>query len=163
MDTSKLIPKWPRPKAPKLFKRLNAPYRMVFIDDESLEEVASFRLTKRSVYILFSMLFVSIIAITVCILLFTPMKYYIPGYGDNQTRTRVLRLKQTVDSLGDELKARQAEAENIRKVLRGDYDATTADTALLDVAKVRTEDMNSIIPKVEDIRQKAAPPKGQKK
>lgn len=156
MDTSKLIPKWPRPKVPKLFKKLRAPYRMVFIDDESLEEVASFRLTKRSVYILFSMLFVSTIAVTVCILLFTPLKYYIPGYGDNKTRMRVLEMRRTVDSLSDQLGAQQARAENIRQVINGSFDGVT-DTTLLDVAKVRHEDMNSIIPKAEEIKEKAVP------
>lgn len=162
MDTSKLIPKWPKPKAPKLFKRLKAPYRMVFIDDESLEEVASFRLTKRSVYILFSMLFVATIAVTVCLLLFTPMKYYIPGYGDNRTRRQVLQLRQTIDSLSDHIRAQQAQADNIRKVINGDFKGPT-DTALLDVAKVRTEDMNNIIPRTEEIKAKAIPSKNRRK
>lgn len=162
MDTSKLIPKWPKPKAPKLFKRLKAPYRMVFIDDESLEEVASFRLTKQSVYILFSMLFVTTIAITVCLLLFTPMKYYIPGYGDNRTRRQMLELRQTVDSLSDQIRAQQTQADNIRKVINGDFDGQT-DTTLLDLARVRNEDMNNIIPRIDEIKAKAIPAKSRRK
>ncbi len=88
-------------KRPRPFKNLNAPYRMVFINEDSLEEVASFHLTKRSVWTLFSSLFIITILVTVCILLFTPLKYYIPGYGSNVARTQVIRLKQSVDSLSD--------------------------------------------------------------
>lgn len=156
MDARKFVNpvNWPRPKAPKLFKRLNDPYRMVFIDDATLEEVASFKLTKRSVYVLFSMLFVSIIAITVCILLFTPLKYYIPGYGNNKTRMEVLRLQQTTDSLSDLISAQQLRYENIEKVLNGGYDGTP-DTTMLDLAKVRKEQMQSIVPQAKDIKAKA--------
>ncbi|RYG49274.1 MAG: hypothetical protein EOO01_12625, partial [Chitinophagaceae bacterium] len=76
-----------------LFRRLNAPYRVVFIDDESLEEVASLSLTKSKMYMLFSTLFVLIVMITVMILLFTPLKYYIPGYGRDQNRIEVINMK----------------------------------------------------------------------
>ena len=78
-------------KTPTLFKRLNAPYRVVFIDDESLEEVATFNLTKSRMYMLFSTLFVLTVFITVVILLITPLKYYIPGYGHNKTHLQEVR------------------------------------------------------------------------
>lgn len=138
---------------PKLFRRLNAPYRMVLINDESLDEVASFRLTKGSVYILFSTLFVLTIAITVAILVFSPMKYYIPGYGNNKTRVQMIRLKQTVDSLSDMIKAEQEQAANIRKVINGDYNGQR-DTALLNADLVKKEAM-SILPQPEEIKKTA--------
>lgn len=141
-------------KKPKLFKRLNAPYRMVFIDDESLDEVASFRLTKGSVYILFSTLFVVTIAVTVLILLFTPMKYYIPGYGDNNTRKQVIHLKQSVDSLSDLIVAQQKQAADIRKVINGDFNGQV-DTTMLSPDAIKAAGMNSILPKPEDIKKGA--------
>lgn len=141
-------------KTPTLFKRLNAPYRVVFIDDESLEEVATFNLTKSRMYMLFSTLFVLTVFITVVILLFTPLKYYIPGYGNNKTHLQVVRLKQNVDSLSDLVTAQQAYAANITKVIAGDYKGHQ-DTAVLDVAKARRDAMNSILPAPEVIKQQA--------
>ncbi len=141
-------------KRPKLFKRLNDPYRMVLINDQTLEEVATFQLTKRSVYIIFSTMFVGIILITVAILLFTPLKYYVPGYGNNKTRTQVIRLKQTVDSLSDMIKAEHKQAEDIRKVINGDFTGFS-DTAILDPNKVRKDEMNSILPKADEIKKDA--------
>jgi hypothetical protein len=84
-----------------IFKRLNTHYRLVFIDDTSLQEVASFRLTMRKLYILFSSIFVFVIVVTVAILLLTPLKYYIPGYAGGSDRREVIQLKRTVDSLTD--------------------------------------------------------------
>lgn len=144
-------------KRPTLFKRLNAPYRVVFIDDESLEEVATFSLTKSRMYMLFSTLFVLTVVITVMILLFTPLKYYIPGYGNNKTHVEVVSLKHTVDSLSDMVIAQQTYAANIRKVINGDYDGTK-DTTMLDVKKINTDAMNSILPDPNTIKQQALVP-----
>ena len=141
-------------RTPTLFKRLNAPYRVVFIDDESLEEVASFNLTKSRMYMLFSTLFVLTVVITVTILLFTPLKYYIPGYGNNKTYQQVVRLKQNVDSLADLVSAQQAYAANIRNVITGNYKGP-ADTTLLDMEKVKRDAIKSILPPPDVIKQQA--------
>src|SRR6188472_2714438 len=100
-------------KPPRPFKNLNAPYRMVFINEDSLEEVASFHLTKKSLYTLFSTVFLITILATVCILLFTPLKYYIPGYGSNAVRVQTIRLEHKVDSLSHLVSAGQQQAERI--------------------------------------------------
>ena len=141
-------------KRPRPFKNLNAPYRMVFINERSLEEVASFHMTKKSVYTLFSTLFVVTILVTVCILLFTPLKYYIPGYGSNVTRTQVIKLKQSVDSLSDLVVLQQKQADGIRQVISGD-DKGLRDTTMLNQELIRADAMNSILPKAADIRQQA--------
>ncbi len=137
-----------------LFRRLNAPYRVVFIDDESLEEVATFSLTKSRMYMLFSTLFVLTVTITVLILLFTPLKYYIPGYGNSKTHFEVVKLKRNVDSLADLITAQQSYAANIKKVINGDYTGAK-DTSMLDMDKVKKEAMNSILPAPELIKQQA--------
>lgn len=137
------------------FKNMNAPYRMVFINEDSLDEVASFHLTKKSVFTLFSTLFVVTILVTVCILLFTPLKYYIPGYGSNVARTQVIQLKQSVDSLSDLVVLQQKQADDIRKVISGD-DKGLRDTTLLKPELMRTSAMSSILPKADEIKQLAA-------
>jgi hypothetical protein len=149
-------------KKPKLFRRLHDPYRMVLINDQTLDEVASFRLTKSSVYILFSTLFVLIIAITVGILLLTPLKYYIPGYGSSKNRVEVIRLKQSVDSLADVVMAQQRMADNIHRIISGE-DTGLRDTTMLSPEQIQRAAMSSILPDAEEIRKDAigdAPKKG---
>ncbi|RYD55681.1 MAG: hypothetical protein EOP56_15295 [Sphingobacteriales bacterium] len=131
-----------------LFRRLNAPYRVVFIDDESLEEVASYRLTMRQLYIVMSTGLVVSLLVIVTLLLLTPLKYYIPGYGNDKARMQVIKLKQNVDSLSDLVAAQNAYEENIRKVITGET-PVKRDTAMLDVKQVRKEAMNSLLPMPE--------------
>ena len=141
-------------KKPKFFKGLNAPYRMVFINDESLEEVATFRMTKSSVYTLFSTLFVVTIAATVLLLVFTPMRYYIPGYGSSADRTQVLRLRTEVDSLSRLAQSQQAQADNIHRILAGKE--IPLDTTMLDPDIVEREAKASILPDPEEVQKEAA-------
>jgi hypothetical protein len=140
-------------KRQNFLQRLNGQYRMVFIDDESLEEVATFRLTLRKLYVLFSAVFVVVVTITVCLLLATPLKYYIPGYGNNKANIQMLRLKKSVDSLSDLVAAQNAYEDNIRKVISGKYDGQP-DTTMLDMNLVRKEAM-TIFPKNEEIKKRA--------
>lgn len=133
------------PKRSDIFKKLNTQYRLVFIDEETLQEVGSFQLTMRKLYILLSSMFVVVAIIAVCLLLLTPLRYYIPGYGDRKTHATVVRLKQTVDSLSDMVAAQQRYEENIRNVITGNVSAKK-DTALLDVNKVKQEEMKSLLP-----------------
>ena len=132
--------------------KLRTHYRIVIVNDESLEEVASYRLTIQKLYVLFSTLFVVIVALTICVLLITPLKYYIPGYGSNKTHRQVMKLKQNVDSLSDLVAAQQLYEANIRKVINGNYNGKP-DTNMLNVKEAEKEQMKSIFP-VQDIKKK---------
>lgn len=146
--------KKPIGKRRDIFKRLNTHYRVVFIDDESLEELASFRLTMRKLYILLSSVFVMVVLITVFVLLVTPLKYYIPGYGNNNTHKQVIRLKQNVDSLMDVVTAQQKYEDNIRDVINGKTNVKL-DTNRLDMTKVKQEAINSMLPAAEVLKKDA--------
>lgn len=142
------------PRRRDVFKRLNTHYRLVFIDDESLEEVASFRLTMRKLYILLSTIFVVLVLITVSILLITPLKYYIPGYGNDKARGQVIRLKRQVDSLNDVALQQQKYEENMRRVINGNVELKL-DTQKLDMSRVRQEDMKNMLPTTDVIKKDA--------
>lgn len=145
-------------KRPDLFKRLNAHYRVVFIDDESLEEVASLSLTKSKIYMLFSSMFVVIVTITLIVLFFTPLKFYIPGYGSDANRAEVVKMKRVVDSLNVQVTNQQKVTENLKAVIIGDFGGIK-DTMMLDPEKIAAEDMKSILPSVQTIRQQVIPEK----
>jgi len=134
---------------------LNNHYRIVFINDDTLQEVISFRLTMKKLYVLFSTLFVIVVTLTTCVLLLTPLKYYIPGYGNRDTHLQVVKLKRNVDSLGDLVAAQQSYELNLRKLINGDYNGKP-DTTKLDLNRVKTEAMN-FIPAQKDLYNKPHP------
>lgn len=140
-------------KPPRPFKNLNAPYRMVFINEDSLEEVASFHLTKKSLYTLFSTIFLITILATVAVLLFTPLKYYIPGYGSNTVRMQAMRLEQQVDSLTQLVAANSSQAKRIQQIIAG-KDITERDTAMLKPSLIRSVP-DGVLPAAEEIKEVA--------
>lgn len=100
-------------------KRLRNRYRLVVMNDDTYEEVATFKLSRLSVYITMSTLFVLMVSLTVALLVFTPLKYYIPGYGTKQSRADLQVLKIRTDSLEQAIKYKEQYLESVKKVLTG--------------------------------------------
>lgn len=101
-------------------KRLQNRYRLVVMNDDTYEEVVTFRLSRLSVYIGLSTIFVLLVSLTVALLVLTPLKYYIPGYGNNTSRTELQLLKMRTDSLQQAIIYKDKYLNNIKKVLIGD-------------------------------------------
>ena len=109
-------------------KRLRNRYRLVIINEDSFNEVVTFKLTRLSVYIALSTLFVVLVGLTVALIIFTPLKLYIPGYGDAQKAKEYEMLKMKADSIEQSLIKKQEYIDNVEKVLRGNVvplDTTT--------------------------------------
>ncbi len=100
-------------------KRLKSRYRFVIINDDTFEEIVTFKLTRSSVYVSFSMLFVLLIGLTVALLVLTPLKYYIPGYGRQSAQKELQVLKLHTDSLERALLYKDQYLKNIQTVLSG--------------------------------------------
>src|ERR1700704_5448478 len=80
-------------------KRLRNRYRLVVMNDDTYEEVVTFKLSRLSVYIVLSTIFVLLVGLTVALIVFTPLKYYIPGYDDLKIGREYRQMKYRVDSL----------------------------------------------------------------
>ena len=113
-------------------QRLRNRYRLVIMNDDTYEEVATFKLNRLSVYIAMSTMFVVLVGLTVALIVFTPLKYYIPGYGSQSERREMMNMKVRVDSLEQQLRYRDAYWDYVKKVLTGDL-PTTKDTTNLEV------------------------------
>ncbi len=132
-------------KPSDFFRKVKTHYRIVFINDQSLQEVLSFRLSMGKLYVFFSTIFVVIVVLTTSVLLLTPLKYYIPGYGNNKTHMEVIKMKRNIDSLTDLVASEQLYEKNMRKAINGDYNGNS-DTTRLDMNQVKKEAM-TIFPK----------------
>ncbi len=115
-------------------KRLRNSYRLVVMNDDTYEEVVTFKLSRLSVYIGLSASFVLLIGLTIALIAFTPLKYYIPGYGTRESRTALQVLKIRTDSLEQSIRFKDQYLESIKKVLNGTA-PTQRDTVMMDVPK----------------------------
>ena len=101
------------------WKKLNNRYRLTVSDDETLEEVASFQLTRKSLYIGICTLIVVLVLFTGILLSVTPLRYYIPGYGNIGQKKEYIYMNMKVDSLEALVNARTRYLNSIRTVLSG--------------------------------------------
>ena len=115
-------------------KRLRNRYRLVVMNDDTYEEVVTFKLSRLSVYIGLSTIFVILIGLTVALIVFTPLKYYIPGYDDLKVGREYRQMKYRVDSLERQVDYQAKYIDNFKKVLSGDINSSL-DTTNLKVPK----------------------------
>ena len=137
-----------------LWERLTAPYRLVLLNDETFEEVTSFRLTRMNVYVLASTIFVILVLVTVSAIVYTPMKEYIPGYSDVNMRRDVVDLKVRSDSLQRILASNNHYLQNIRRIINGDIPSTSFyDTSSATPAKYDSINLDRISASEKELRE----------
>jgi hypothetical protein len=107
------------PELNSTLRRLRNSYRLVVMNDDTYEEVVTFRLSRLSVYIGLSTVFVLLVGLTIALIAFSPLKYYIPGYGTRESRTALQMLKIRTDSLEQEIRFKEQYLESVKKVLTG--------------------------------------------
>lgn len=106
-------------KKQKLLDRLKNKYKLVILNDETFEEKASFTLNRLNVFILGSVMLVLLIGIVTSILIFTPLKEYIPGYADVSLRRDISEMAVKVDSMQLLINANEKYIANIKGVING--------------------------------------------
>lgn len=104
----------------RLRQRLKKPYRLVILKEDSLEEVGAYTLTPLSLYVLLSSLFVGLATIVVMLIVFTPLKRWIPGYGDASMDPELISLRAKVDDMARQLDLQKRYTDNIRHILTGE-------------------------------------------
>jgi hypothetical protein len=116
-------------------RRLNNRYRLVIMNEDTYEEVVTFRLSRTSVYIALSTVFVLLVGVTVALIVFTPLKYYIPGYGSVKVNREYKQLKYITDSLERQVTYQTQYIDGIKRVLSGNLPTAALDTTQLKLPK----------------------------
>lgn len=116
-------------------KRLRNRYRLVVMNDDTYEEVVTFKLSRLSVYIMLSTIFVLLVGLTVALIVFTPLKYYIPGYDDLKIGREYRQMKYDVDNMTRELNQLKQQEAALRAGPLNEGKTVTLDTTLLKVPK----------------------------
>jgi len=105
-----------------LRKKLYTKNRLVILNEDTFEEIFSFKLTLMNVFVVFSLGGIFLILVTTFIIAFTPLREFIPGYSSTQLKKNATQLAIKSDSLAVALKKNEAYIKGIQKVLRGELD-----------------------------------------
>lgn len=111
-----------RLKRKKLHRKLFVKNRLVILNEDTFEEIFSFKLNLMNVFVVASLGAIFLISITTFIIAFTPLREFIPGYSSSQLKKDATELALKSDSLTAALKKNEAYIQSIQKVLNGELD-----------------------------------------
>jgi murein DD-endopeptidase MepM/ murein hydrolase activator NlpD len=103
----------------KLYKKLRNKYRLVILNDSTFEEKISLRLSPLNLFTIIGSFTLILILTVSVIIVFTPIREYIPGYTDVDLRQDVLKLTLRSDSVERELELKQKYLINLKQILSG--------------------------------------------
>ncbi len=106
----------------KLLNQLFLKNRLVILNEDTFEEIFSFRLNLMNVFILLTLGAILLVSFTTVIIAFTPLREFIPGYSSSKLKRDATELALKSDSLSLALKKNEAYIQSIQKVLTGELE-----------------------------------------
>lgn len=103
----------------EFFQKLNFRYKLSILNESTLGEVWSVRLTRLKVFLLSFLLFVVLFALNTFLLFKTPLKRFSPGYLDAEMHTELVSKSMQLDSLLTEFKKQEEYINAIRNLMMG--------------------------------------------
>ncbi len=101
-----------------LLERLQDNYRLVILDEDDLREVTSFSFSLLIFYIIASSIIVLMTVMVVSFIVFTPVKRWIPGYGDIKENTEFVELTKRIDELEKQVQAHDTYTMGLKNMLK---------------------------------------------
>lgn len=141
-----------RKKRKEIKRKLLNKYRLVILNEDTFEEKISFKLSRLNVFVTGWLLTFALIALTIILIAFTPIREYIPGYSSTKLKKQATDLTYKTDSLVNVLNYTNRYLSNIRMVLSGDiannemnrdslFEQVKIDPSTVDLSPIK-EDLN---------------------
>ena len=138
-------------------RKLRFKYKISILNENTLEETHSLRLSPLNAITLFVVLLLIVFAFYSVIILFTPIRNYLPGYSTEEMRDNYMRNALMADSLMEVVDRQNTYIARLRDVVTGDIDIQSRaalDSAVNDTATkgfmTRTEREESFLKEYEN-------------
>ncbi|MFW5974710.1 MAG: M23 family metallopeptidase [Bacteroidota bacterium] len=103
----------------KWFQKLYVKYKLTIRRQDTYEERVAFQVTRMNVIVYTGAFAVLVIVLTSLFIAYTPLKEYIPGQTEHETREELYELKTRTDSIERVLNQKELYLISIKKVLSG--------------------------------------------
>lgn len=100
--------------------KLKSKYRLSILNDQTFEEVLVMRLSRLNVIVGVGGIAILLITMVTLLIAFTPIREFIPGYPDGNTRRSIVENALKSDSLERELRQWRIYLGNLHTILRGE-------------------------------------------
>ena len=92
-------------------------YRVVIMNESTLEEVNTFRLNRLNVFVYSGLFAILMITLTTLVIIYSPLKQYILGFSEADLRKQIVDLTFQTDSLQQRIVSNDAYFGSLQKVL----------------------------------------------
>ncbi len=100
--------------------KLKSKYRLSILNDQTFEEVWVMRLSRLNVIVAVGATAIFLVTAVILLIALTPMREFIPGYPDGNTRRSIVENALKTDSLERELRQWKIYLGNLHTILRGE-------------------------------------------
>lgn len=114
-----MIQKQKRKNIHSFWRRIRFKYKLSFFNENTLEEVWSFRLSQLSAFAVLALFALLLITITSLIIIKTPIRNYLPGYLDVEVRKEIVQNALRADSLERMMQIHALYLNNVTGILSG--------------------------------------------
>ena len=109
----------------QLRKALTIKNRLIIINEDTFEELFSFKLSVLNVFVASTLGAIFLIIATTVLIAFTPLREYIPGYSSSNLKKEAMLLALKTDSLAQALDENETYLKAIQNVLTGKLEHAT--------------------------------------
>ena len=131
-------------------EKLTEPFRVTIQREETFEEINTYSVNLANLLAMVAMAVVGVALLTFAIIALTPIRTFLPGFGELNERSELVRLSRELREIEAELAAQQAYTTNVQRILVGNveqYDATSDNSdipnfadSLLNVDRIPEDD-----------------------
>ena len=102
------------------FTRLKNKYRFVLMSEDSFEEKLSFSISKLNLLSLLSVVIIIALSLSFALVIFSPLKEYIPGKSSSKMQRDLIGIALKSDSLQNQLNIQSLYLNNISSIMKGE-------------------------------------------
>ncbi len=126
----------------KWFQKLRIKYKLTIRRQDTYEERVAFQVSRLHVITYTGTFAVLVIVLTSLLIAYTPLKEYIPGQTEHETREELYALKVRTDSIERALNQKELYLSSLRKVLSGGTIPEEAPVAQSDTKDYQSIELN---------------------
>jgi len=123
-------------KKSDFFSLLRDPLQLRFYRKENFEQVGSWDLSPRSIYILLSSTLLFFLVMSFLLFAFTPLQRLIPRLSSIENANQFIQLSNTLDDIEREITAQNTYNNALRKLLVGDESVDLENLEIIELASV---------------------------
>ena len=135
------------------WRNIKFKYKLTVINENTLEEVIGIHVSKLNGFSVLLAACTVIFLLAAIIIVFTPLRNYLPGYMNSEVRSQVVTNALKADSLVETLERQNRYIMNIQDIFSGKVDVDTVQS-IDSLTTIRTEELMNRSKEEDDFRRK---------